>query len=113
MKIKVTGNLVTFVTDIPAEFKDEKLVAKNDKGDIVYSVSFGTDPVISKFCLICNTIIDGKMAAVCTVDFDTPIEKIKKSFGLAAVAANAYIPEILDSVMIEKELIESVFEVEA
>lgn len=108
----VESNIVKLVTDIPAEYANgRKLQALNENKEPVYEVKVTDEPYISKFGLGCNTVIDGKLAVICTVDIGTPVEDIKKKFGLAVVAANAYIPVITNAVETEQALIDSVFEV--
>lgn len=110
IKMQKLGNILTLKTGIPAKYKDEQLVALDDKKDKVFEVTFSDNPYLSRYGLGANAIIDDELAVVMAVDPETPDELIKKKLGLAVVAANAWIPVIVDGKTAEEEVINSVFE---
>lgn len=111
IKAQKNGNIITVKTGIPAVYAGEKLVFVDDKKDEVYRVEAVVDmPYVSKFGMGCNAVIDDELACVFTVDVDDTNEQIKKAFGYGLVAANAYIPQIIDGKAAEAELLASVFE---
>ena len=113
MKGKLVGNVFQFVTDVPACYKDKALKpATDDKGDPIYFVQYDTegDWAFSKFGIKCNSVVDDKLAIVAVVPDGVTMDDIKEQFGYAAVAANAYIPVIIDATVAEQSVIDSCFE---
>ena len=112
IKAKVTGNVVQVDTGIPVGLAERQLRVLDDKKAEIYKVSQTDDPFISKYGLGCNVVINGNLGVLCTVDLDAEPKDIKKMFGLAIVAANAYIPQILAEAEAEEAVINDVFDFE-
>ena len=62
MKVAINDTLVQIISDIPAEYGSKRLVAKDEEGNEKYLITRGLFPEFTKFTLICNTVVDGKLA---------------------------------------------------
>lgn len=112
MKAKIENNILTLKSDIPFALVEDKfpLKLRDERGDVKYVVSYGENACISKYTIQFNNIIDDKLAVTIVLPVGTEVKDVKKAFGLGIVAASAYIPELLCTVQMEQEAIDSCFE---
>lgn len=111
MKAKFENQVFTFKTDIPETFRTElPLKVKGKDGEVVYQIDVDNTPQLSKFGIKCNAVIDGCLAVQAVLPYEATLEDVKKQYGLALVAANAYIPIALDAKAQELEVIDACFE---
>lgn len=111
MKAKFENQVFTFKTDIPETFRTElPLEVKGKEGEVVYQIDVDNTPQLSKFGIKCNAVIDGCLAVQAVLPYEATLEDVKKKYGLALVAANAYIPIALDAKAQELEVIDACFE---
>lgn len=111
MKAKFENQVFTFKTDIPETFRTElPLEVKGKDGEVVYQIDVDDIPQLSKFGIKCNAVIDGCLAVQAVLPYGVALEDVKKKYGLALIAANAYIPVALDAKAQELEVIDACFE---
>lgn len=102
MKVTFANNTLTVVTDLTKEVIDKGIGSTkvtDDKGNHVYAfgMSKSTDASITTFGIACNTFIDDKAAAVVVYPIDTKLADVQKDLGDALIAANKYIPQIVEA----------------
>lgn len=114
MRVNVTNNIVTLVSDIPmaavtAGYTD--LTACDDKKNVLYKVALNLsgEGNISQFGMVANTVIDGMLAVVMVVPLDATREDIKRRYGKAVVAASTFCPVIAAAAASEEMLINAAF----
>lgn len=113
MKVEFKENVLKVVTDITKETVEKgiaSLVAKDDKGNDVYAVSMGEKACISDFALTCNTVVDGKVAAVMVLPMGTEQADVEKQYGEAILAAKKYTAQIAEAAAEKETEIASLFE---
>lgn len=106
MEVKVLGNIVQVKTGIPASWAKKELSVTDKDNNKLYEITVGNS-YISKFG-IGTTVINDELVA--TIDAGTAdIEEIKDKYGLALIAAKAYIPVIENGVTTEKAMVDDIF----
>lgn len=96
MKVSVAGNVITVVTAITeaqANASAVSLTATDKKGNQLYRFVKGTASNISNTGMVCNAVIDGKLAAVIAapiVEGAKYLDDFKKQYGAALVVAAKY-----------------------
>lgn len=120
MKVSIKSNVLTVVTNIPVKAMTNGCIEKPaTKETGAYSVSMDATGEISKFCLKCNSIINGKAAVVVVLPVEVKDgnykEYVKTRYGAAlsaakvtdemAIAAQAYSDEL--DALIETEDVEA------
>ena len=116
MKVEFKENVLKVVTDITKETIEKgiaSLVAKDDKGNDVYAVGMGEKACISDFALTCNTVVDGKIAAVMVLPMDTTQEDVMKQYGEKLLTAKKYTTQMAEEMEAKEAEIAEVFEAEA
>lgn len=114
MKVTVTNNVVTVVSDIPVaavEAGYADLTACDEKNNPVYKVGVNLEGKgnLSQFGMVANTVIDGNLATVIVEPLGTAREDIKRKYGKAVVAAGKYCPVIAAAAASEEQLINAAF----
>lgn len=97
MRVKVTNNIIKFVTDIALETVQKKLIPStlcDEKGNVLYKISVNPDGRgdLSVFGIVANSVEDGKLAVVITERMDITAEEIKQRYGKAIIAAQKFCP---------------------
>ena len=69
MRVKISSNILTVVTDIPAAVVERgiaDLTAYDDKKQPLYKVKVSADGAgnLSQYGLVANSIVDGKLAVI-------------------------------------------------
>ena len=112
MKTTLKENVLTVVTGIKKEDFDKKvtdMTVKDDKGNMIFSVSIGETPEISNYGLVCNSTVDGELAATVVVPMGTDAEKVKVKYGKALVKASECLPKIVEQVAEDSKAIDKIF----
>lgn len=114
MKVTVTNNVVTVVSDIPVaavEAGYADLTACDDKKNVLYkvAVNLAGDGSLSQFGMVANTVIDGNLAVVIVEPLGTTRDDIKRKYGRAVVAASKFCPVIAAAAASEEMLINAAF----
>ena len=98
MKVTLSNNVLTVVTDITKETVEAglaKLIACED-GNQVYGVSVSTDgkASLNSFSFVGNTYVDGKLAATIILPMGTTMDDVKAIYGENLLKAKRYIAQI-------------------
>jgi len=112
MRVKIEGNVLTVVTDIPKAVVDRgiaDLKAYDDKQNEVYRISMSEAGNLAPFGISANTVIDGKLALVLVEAIDFTREDFIRKYGKAVVAAQKFCPIIANAAASEEELLEAAF----
>ena len=113
MVVKFEENVLKVVTDITKETVEKgiaSLVAKDDKGNDVFVATMGDKASISDFSITCNTVIDGKIAAVMVLPMGTTKEDVMKQFGEKLIAAKKYTKQIAEAAQAKESEITGLFQ---
>lgn len=112
MKTTLKENVLTVVTEIAKEDFDKKvtdMTVEDDKGHVVFELRTGKEPVISKYALVCNSTVDGKLAVTMTVPMDTEAEEVKVKYGKALLAAEEHVKTLADRIAADTKAIDKLF----
>ena len=113
MVVKFEENVLKVVTDIKKETVEKgiaSLVAKDDKGNDVFVATMGDKASISDFSITCNTVIDGKIAAVMVLPMGTTQADVEKKYGEAILAAKKYTKQIAEAAKAKEAEIAGLFQ---
>ena len=114
MRVTLTNNVLTVVTDIAKETVESglaKLVALED-GNEVYGVSVSADGKASfnAFSFVGNTYVDGKLAATIILPMGVTMDDVKKIYGENLVKAKRYTAQIAEVAASKAAEIRALFE---
>ena len=115
MNVKLNENILTVVTPIAKTTADQAFstmaLADEKTGDILCSVSVSPEGkgLISSCGLVCNSVVDGKLAVVLTMPMNTTMDDVKKLYGKALVNVNKYIDQVAENVGKEIRAIDGIF----
>ncbi len=108
MNVKLEENILTVVTPIEKAVADKAFSAMTltdeKTGDVLCTVGVNTDGngIISACGLVCNTVVDSKLAVKMILPMGTTMDDVKKMYGKALVEVNKHIEKIAENV--EKEI---------
>lgn len=114
MKVTISNNVLMVETgiEVSAMGKSRKMVREATKEKPAYEVSMGTAPQLSKFAIVCNSIIDGKAAVTiimpAEVENDDYKQYVKDTYGDALLAAQAC-NELATAAKAKNEALEAIF----
>lgn len=114
MNVKLNENILTVVTPIKKETADKAfsaLTLTNEDGDILCTVSkaTGSEGKISSMGLVCNTVVDGKLAVIITMPMGTTMDNVKQQYGKALVNVGKYIDQVAATAEAEIAAINGIF----
>ena len=114
MRVTLTNNVLTVVTDITKEIVESglaKLVALED-GNEVYGVSMATDGKASfnAFSFVGNTYVEGKLAATIILPMAMTMDDVKKMHGEHLLKAKRYTAQIAEAAASKTAEIRALFE---
>lgn len=114
MRVSISNNVLTVVSDIPvavAERKLTDLTAYDDKKNPLYTVKMGLEGngSLSQFGFVANTVIDGNLAVMVVEEIGATREDFMRKYGKAVVAAQKYCPIIANAAVTEEEMLEAAF----
>ncbi len=114
MTTKLNENILTVVTPIAKATADKAfsaLVAKDDKENVVCMVT--VDPngngSITEYGLVCNSVVDGKLAVVLTMPMNVTMDDVKARYGKALVEVNRWIDKVAEAAEAEIAAIDGIF----
>ena len=114
MRVSIKENVLTVVTDILKATADKgiaNLTATDEKGNQMYKVCMSTgSPSIEEFGIVCNSVVDGKLAVVIVEKMETTEAEIKKKYGKALVKGSKYLAAIAAQAQQEEAAIDAIFE---
>ena len=110
MKVVINDTLVQIISDIPAEYGNKKLVAKDEEGNEKFLITKGLFPEFTKFTLICNTVLDGKLACAFFTEEPMTQEDFKSVYYESVVAYKEWGQAALQSYIDEEAKIDAAFE---
>lgn len=90
MKVSFFGNSVQVVTDIDANLVKNEAVAVFQDEDMVYKVERGREGKFSKYGIVSNTVIDGKLAIIWFEDDAVQKEDFKNKYMAAVESLKVY-----------------------
>jgi hypothetical protein len=112
MRVNVTANVLTLVTDI-TEATIRKgmadLTAYDEKKNPVYKIALGAEGNLSQYGIVANAFVEGKAAVVIVAPLGTTKDEMKAKYGKAVLAAQKYIPVIAAAAESEEALINEAF----
>lgn len=115
MNVTLTENILTVVTPIEKAVADKAFsamtVTDEKTGDVLCTVGVNTDGngIISACGLVCNTVVDGKLAVKMILPMGTTMDDVKKKYGKALVEVNKHIEKIAENVTKEIAAIDGIF----
>ena len=114
LKTTLNGNVLTVETPIkktPADKAFSSLKARDKDGNELCTVSMNKDGEgsISKYGLVCNTVVNGNLAVQLIMPMNTTMEDVKKQFGLALVEVSKHIDTVAENADKEIAAIDSIF----
>lgn len=109
------GNVLVVKTDIEKVMFEKRatdLVVRDEDGNDRFFVGVNEcDPSIGEFGIICNTVIDGKLAVTMVLPSMEPTtDDVKKIFGPALVKIAEYMPQAVAQLTEEVAAIDGIFE---
>ena len=111
MRVNVTANVLTLVTDI-SEATIKKgmadLTAYDEKKQPVYKVAINPtgEGNLSQYGLVANAFVEGKAAVVIVAPMGVTKDEMKAKYGKAVLAAKKYIPLIASAAESEEAMID-------
>ena len=114
MRVTLTNNVLTVVTDITKEVVDaglSKLVAI-ENGNEVYGVSVSTDGKASfnAFSFVGNTYVEDKLAATIILPMAMTMDDVKRIYGEHLLKAKLYTEQIAEEAAAKTAKIRTLFE---
>ena len=115
MNVTLTENILTVVTPITKAVADKAFsamaVTDEKTGDVLCTVGVNADGngIISACGLVCNTVVDGKLAVMLTLPMGTTMDDVKKKYGKVLVEVNKHIEKIAENVTKEIAAIDGMF----
>jgi hypothetical protein len=115
MRVKVTNNIIKFVTDITLDAVQKRLVPPtlcDEKGNVLYKIAVNPDGRgdLSQYGIVANSIEDGKLAVVITERMDITADEIKQRYGKAIIAAQKFCPLYAAEVDEAQQAVDAAFE---
>lgn len=107
-------NILTVVTPITKEMADKAFsdfMAKDKDGNDLYYVTTNQEGNGGIYAagMVCNTVVDGKLAVVLTLPMGTTLDDVKKMYGKKLVTAEQYMGQIFEAATTEIEAIDGIF----
>lgn len=112
MNVKLNENILTVVTPITKETANKafsSLELRNEDNEVVCMVKQGQEGKISNMGLVCNTVVDGKLAVLIAMPMETTMETVKKQYGQALVNISKHIDQLAANVEAEIAAINGIF----
>lgn len=115
MKTTFINNTLTVVTPIMADIAKQGIAdlavydEKTKEPIFTVEVAEGTKGSISKFGIVCNAVVDGKLAIVEVMPMKTTEEDVMKKYGKALVEIKAHTQTIAENAAASKAAIEAIF----
>lgn len=97
MKIKLNGNSVAVVTDIPADIIGAGAAVFDEDDNQLYKVCVGREPSMSPYGFVANTTVDGKLAAIWFEDSEVNKDAFQQKYTAAVGALQKYSEKIIEA----------------
>lgn len=114
MRVEISSNVLTVVSDIPVSTVEKgltDLTAYDDKQKPLYTVKLSLEGKgnLSQFGMVANTVIEDKLAVVVVEDLGFTREDFMRKYGKVVVAAKKYCPIIANAAVTEEEMLNEAF----
>lgn len=114
MRVEISSNVLTVVSDIPVSTVEKgltDLTAYDDKQKPLYTVKLSLEGKgnLSQFGMVANTVFEDKLAVVVVEELGFTRENFMRKYGKAVVAAKKYCPIIANAAVTEEEMLNEAF----